>query len=227
MADFLEVIVTSVEEAVEAEAGGANRLELVRNLEEGGLTPYPHIVREVLEAVRIPVRVMLRHTPDMLLHEGRDAAVLETAAAEVAQLPINGFVLGFLKDRSIDREAMTSLLPATGGRPITFHRAFDELADPLRALDELKEFGQIDRILTAGGSGDWSERKCRLLDWQTRASPEIILLVGAGLDGPVLKDLAATRALREVHVGRAARLPQEVSGAVDRHTVQTLKSFLK
>jgi len=65
MARFLEVIVTSIEDAVEAEAGGADRLELVRALEVGGLTPELDLIRTVLQTVKIPVRVMLRETPSM------------------------------------------------------------------------------------------------------------------------------------------------------------------
>ncbi len=185
------------------------------------------MVREVLDAVRIPVRTMLRHTPDMLLHEGRDAAVLETAAAEIRELPIDGFVAGFLNGVSIDLEAMRRIVSAAAGRPITFHRAFDELEDPVRGIEQLKKLGSIDRILTVGGNGSWPERKRRLLHWQALAAPEILLLVGAGIDEPILNDLASTSELREVHVGRAARLPREVSGAVERQTVRSLKSLLK
>jgi copper homeostasis protein CutC len=68
MAKTLEVIVTTVDEAIEAEAGGADRLELVRALDVGGLTPEISIARGVLAAVRIPVRVMVRE--EAHLHRG-------------------------------------------------------------------------------------------------------------------------------------------------------------
>ncbi|HEX4165027.1 MAG TPA: copper homeostasis protein CutC [Bryobacteraceae bacterium] len=227
MAKYLEVIVTSVKEAIEAEAGGANRLELVRNLEVGGLTPHLRVIRAVLESVDIPVRVMLRESADMALHNGHDLHLLRGAAKEAAQLPIDGFVMGFLQGDSIDREAMANVLSATDGHRVTFHRAFDELPDPASAIPELKRLGQIDRILTVGGTGDWLARKERLVAWQAIASPEITLLVGAGIEETVLTDLAATPQLQEVHVGRAARVPHLVTGTVERSTVGAIASRLR
>lgn len=64
---MLEVIVCSVADALAAEAGGADRLELVRDLEVGGLTPPLELIQDVLRAVRIPVRVMLREQEDFFV----------------------------------------------------------------------------------------------------------------------------------------------------------------
>ncbi len=231
MAKFLEVIVTSVEEAIEAEMGGANRLELVRDLDLGGLTPSLEVVRLVLQAVRIPVRIMLRQSPNMRLEGAGDLHLLQNIAADASQAGVDGFVLGFLRETSqgktLDWSAIEAVLLATRRLPVTFHRAFDDVTDPLSALLELKRCSHFDRILTVGAGGSWPERKTQLLEWQRLASPEIKLLVGAGLDARVFEDLAATDELQEVHVGRAARCPQSVSGAVKRTSVELLASMLR
>ncbi|MDQ2843734.1 MAG: hypothetical protein M3Y72_22370 [Acidobacteriota bacterium] len=226
MAELLEVIVTSLEEAIDAEAGGADRLELVRDLAVGGLTPRIEAVEAVLDSVALPVRIMLREEPTMAIQSAGELEILQGLAERFSKLPIDGLVMGYLRDGAIDMPTMAGILAAAPQSHVTFHRAFDELKDPLASVDELKRFPQIDRILTAGGIGDWHERKQRLLQWQRAAKPSITILVGAGICPAVLQDLRNTPELHEIHVGRSARLPQSVSGRVRREAVRALKSVL-
>jgi copper homeostasis protein len=220
---ILEVIVTSREEAIEAEAGGANRLELVRSPGQGGLTPRLELVRQVVEIVSIPVRVMLRENPSLSLANSSEMTILQSLAAELASLPIDGLVLGFVRGDEIDTTSTQALLGAAPGCRVTFHRAFEQALDPLAAIRGLKKIPQIDRILTSGGAGSWPRRKSRLLEWQRAAAPEIKILVGAGLSSTVMADVLADPDLHEVHVGRAARIPHEYSGTVSRQQVARLR----
>ncbi len=227
MAKILEVIVTSVQEAKEAEAGGADRLELVRDLGVGGLTPASETVAAVLKAIRIPVRVMLRHSASMSAGGPGEVQALRTRAEHLSRFPIDGLVFGFIADGRVDEQTMAELASAAPHCRITFHRAFDELDDPLKAIQVLKQFPQIDRILTIGGTGAWEERMPRLIKWQRAASPGLKILAGAGLCRSVLLDLAKIPEIEEVHVGRAARVPQTVSGGVNQAAVRCLKSALQ
>ena len=96
---LLEVIVSSVEDALEAERGGAGRLEIVRNLELGGLTPSFETVQEICQRVALPVRVMLRCSESHI--PGPDEVeVLTRQAEELPALGVDGLVLGFLPGRS-------------------------------------------------------------------------------------------------------------------------------
>jgi copper homeostasis protein len=156
---ILEVIVTSCEEAVAAEAGGANRLELLRSLEDGGLTPPLNLVRQVVEAVSVPVRVMLRANPSMTVANRSEMRLLESQAEALGHLPIDGMVLGFVDGGSIDLASTGALLARAPRVPVTFHRAFEYCADPLAAIEILKKLPQIDRILATGGAGEWPERR--------------------------------------------------------------------
>jgi copper homeostasis protein len=226
MPKLLEVIVTSLEEALEAEAGGADRLELVRALDLGGLTPPIETVKAITEAVRIPVRVMLRENPTLWLSSAQEVQTLRMHAKFFSELKIAGFVLGFVREERIDTGALRTILADIRPLPVTFHRAFDEVADPLAAIEQLKEIAQLDRILTSGGDGEWEQRRGRLLAWQAAASPAIELLVGAGVCDSALSELRDCPPLREVHVGRAARNPRTVEGSVDRIAVQKVKNAL-
>ena len=221
------MIVTSLQEAIEAELGGADRLELVCSLESGGLTPAFALVREVIERVSIPVRVMLRENASMSVEDPAELKTLRCRARTLADLPIDGLVLGFLKAGALDLTATKELLSLAPKCRATFHRAFDHLRDPLRALHELKQLPQIDRVLTSGGEGSWMEREMRLLEWQRAAAPQIKIIVATGLCPASLAGTNKELATIEVHVGRAARIPQVTSGTVCRSQVASLKRLLE
>ncbi|MFZ0592584.1 MAG: copper homeostasis protein CutC [Bryobacteraceae bacterium] len=219
---LLEVIVTSVEEAREAEDGGANRLELVRDLEAEGLTPPLPLVEEVIAAVSVPVRVMLRETTSFSISTERERRSLTEAARAFSQLPVNGLVLGFLKGGIIDSCALDHLLSATD-KPVTFHRAIECVPDPIVALETLKAFAQVDRVLLNGGNGSWADRRRRLERLQESARPGILVVVGGGLNEEGLEVLAQSILLREFHAGSAVR---DESGRVRSERVRKLRQLL-
>ncbi len=220
------MIVTSLDEAIEAELGGADRLELVRSLETGGFTPSIELVRKIVETVSIPVRVMLRENASMSIGGQTEIETLQFHASTLADLPINGLVIGFVKDGLMDLGAINEILAAAPNCHATFHRAFDHLPDRVRALQELKQLPQIDRVLTDGGEGSWAERKVRLVEWQRAAAPQIKLVFAAGLCASRVAEASQDLRDVEVHVGRAARIPQVISGTVCRSQVASLKRLL-
>ena len=107
---ILEVIACSVADAIEAERGGAGRLEIVRALDAGGLTPPVSLVREILTAVSIPVRVMLRENAGF--ESGGEAEIegLCRVAREFAALGVDGLVLGFVRGRKLDLAPVLQIL---------------------------------------------------------------------------------------------------------------------
>lgn len=222
MSIFLEVIVTSVAEAIAAEQGGADRLELVRDLEAGGLSPSPSVVKDVVSSVRIPVRVMVRESDSMSLSNSSELDGLRQFMGEISTYPVDGFVLGYLRNREIDRATLDQLLPAANKR-VTFHRAFDEVRDPAEAIEVLKSYPQIDRILTRAGEGQWQARRQHLDYLRLLAAPQIQILFAIGRDTAQLGELRDSAELYEVHVGRAARIAHVNSGPVSARYVAALK----
>jgi copper homeostasis protein len=221
----LEVIVTSAPEAVIAATGGADRLELVRALETGGLTPDCEIVRAVSESVSIPVRVMLRGNSSMSVSNKEELTAIKNAAAQFQQFDIDGLVMGWVVEAGqVDIASLEAVLARAPKCKVTFHRAFEHLADPFEGLKVLKRFEQIDRILTGGGAGSWEERKSRLREWSKAAAPEIGILVGGGLSESEVVELMGDAEFPEVHVGRAARIPPENAGVLDAGKIAALKS---
>jgi copper homeostasis protein len=221
--NLLEVIVTCAEEAKQAEQGGADRLEAVRDLEHEGLTPPVHVLKEILDAVSLPVRVMLRETPNFAINGTGELNILRTQAARISQMPIDGFVLGFLNGGVIDARSLGLMLDATGNHPVTFHRAIEDVADQAAAIDELKAFPQIDRVLANGGPGPWTAKLTALECLQKQAAPHIKVIAGGGLDEHALRLLSQSPLLNEFHVGRAAR---NEHGAVVSTRVAALRRIL-
>jgi copper homeostasis protein len=226
MSILLEVIVTSLEEAQEAEAGGADRVELLSSPEHAGLTPPLALVESVLEAVSIPVRVMLRPRSSMTIGNAGEIIELRETAARFARLPIDGLVAGYIRKGLIDEPVMQQILAAAPNTRFTFHRAFDRIHEQSRAIDVLKGLAQIDRVLASAGSGEWGSRVEALAALQSAAAPQIGIIYAVGRDVSRIADLRRLKGDTEVHVGRAARYPPTRAGAVSRVRVAALKRAL-
>jgi copper homeostasis protein len=218
---LLEVIACSVRDAIEAQEGGAGRLELVRELGRGGLTPQLDLVAEVVERVTIPIRVMIREADGYAAGTAHAVERLARLANRVASLGVDGVVVGFLDRGGIDVAAMQAVLAAAAPVRVTFHHAFDELPDPIGALQALRRWPAIDRVLTSGGVGDWNQKAARLREWTDAAQPDMRILAGGGIDLKALRILARA-GLPEAHTARAARVPPTVDGAVSSHKVAAL-----
>ena len=217
---LLEVIVCSVRDAMEAERGGAGRLELVRDLHRGGMTPPVELVEAVLSTVSIPVRAMIREADGFAAGDARQVDHLAGLARRIASCGVDGVVCGFLRDGRIDIAAMDAVVTASGSTRLTFHHAFDALPNPAAAFQGLQRWPSMDRVLTSGGAGDWKHKAERLREW-AGISSSIGILPGGGIDLAALRVLSAA-GLREAHVGRAAREPATLDGAVTSSKVAEL-----
>jgi copper homeostasis protein len=231
---ILEVIVCTVEDAIAAERGGANRLEIISHYEAGGLTPSFDLIRKITSAVKIPARVMLRESePFVVADEGEVGRLLDAARA-FARLPIDGLVLGFLKEtpdgKRIDHDLVSRVLARAPNLKATFHRAFEELPDPIGAIGELKRHPQIDCILSSspGSNGKaWAATLDRFVEWELAARPEIRMLLGGGIDRDAVKIFCKLSPIRAFHVGRAARQGKKINDAVCPELVKELAELIE
>ncbi|HKP12290.1 MAG TPA: copper homeostasis protein CutC [Blastocatellia bacterium] len=217
---LLEIIACSVSDAVAAEGGGAHRIELISRFDRGGLTPPLDLVRDVVSRVRIPVRVMLRESEDFNVHDEGERARLAAKAREMAATGVDGLVCGFLRDGDIDHELLSRVLGSATDLRVTFHRAFEQLRDPLAAIRQLKRYAQVDRILTSGTGSTLARRIAQLAACERMARPEIAMLAGGGMDATTVRAIRRQTPIREFHIGRGVRRPATVDGAVDAALVR-------
>ena len=220
---LLEVIVTSVEDAVEAAHGGADRLEIVRDLSCDGLTPSIDLVRRIQSAVPLPLRVMVRESDGFGCKSDDERRALVSFAAAFNALGVDGIVVGWIRDGRIDEGTLACVLDAAPAVRATFHRAFDSLADSETALRTLGRHERIDRVLTGGGAGSWVSRCTTLQQYARWAGPGLTLLLGGGVDEAAIRVLSTCSTVTEFHVGRAARAGHTVEGSVTAAAVRVLR----
>lgn len=220
---LLEVIVTSLQDAQEAQAGGADRLEIVRDLEVGGLTPPLELVKEIVLKVATPARVMVRENAGFTVSGKPELDRMRQTMAALAELPIDGVVLGFLDRGRLDLPTTGQLLREAPAVRATFHRAFEETEAPFEDLAALEGLQQVDRILTSGGPGDWKEKAAKLAALQ-QACTRITILAGGGMTLEGVRYLREHTSLREFHIGAAARVPATLSGAVSAKQVEWFRA---
>lgn len=219
----LEVIATSAEDAVAAERGGADRLEVCRDLEVGGLTPAAETVAQIWAATALPLRVMLRANGGF----GTDAAELADlcrVAAELRAVGAAAFVFGFLTpDGALDLAALGTLAAAVAPCPWTLHRAFDHAADPAAAWAAAAILPGLDLVLTGGGPAGFPrgiEALRARASWQ---SASVHWLAGGGLRAEHIPALRAA-GITQFHAGRAARLEGRWDRPVDTAAVRRLRA---
>lgn len=204
---LLEISVQTVEAALAAERGGANRIELCENLEVGGTTPGVHLMRAVRGQVRLPIFAMIRPREGDFVYMNGEFAEMKSAIRIAKESRMDGVVLGVLKkDRRVDVERTRELVELARPLPTTYHRAFDESADLREALEDVIQTGAA-RILTSGGAAGALEGAAMLAELVGLARGRIIMVPGAGINASnVLQIVRQTRA-HEFHSGLSTALP--------------------
>ncbi|HEY9369009.1 copper homeostasis protein CutC [Streptomyces sp.] len=219
----LEVIALDEEDAVAAQAGGADRLELVTDMAADGLTPSKERFAAVRAAVDIPLRVMLRLRDGFAAGGPREIDALVGRAEELREAGAEEFVLGFLtEDGQPDLVTVERLLTVIDGCRWTFHRAIDRAADRDGARKLLADLPGLDTYLTAGApTGVDDGLRTLVAEASHTGEPgyEPQILVGGGLRLDHLPTLR-TATLTAFHIGGAAR-PRGWTAPVSTEAVRT------
>ncbi|GGN61047.1 copper homeostasis protein CutC [Streptomyces albiflavescens] len=201
----LEVIALDVEDAVAAQAGGADRLELVTDMAADGLTPPVETFAAIRAAVDISLRVMLRLADGFA---AGDIDALVRVAGEMRTAGADEFVLGFLDEHGgADLAAVERLVAELDGCRWTFHRAIDRAADRDALRKQLADLPGLDAYLTAGSAAGVDDGIPTLLAEAARGDEpgyEPRIMVGGGLRLDHVQRLRAT-GIDAFHIGGAAR----------------------
>jgi len=204
---LLEITVESLDTALAAERGGADRVELCSELTHGGVTPSVATLRKVHEELEIPVFAIIRPRKGNFVYTDAEFSAMLRAVATARDLSLDGVALGILReDNSVDIDRTRELVDAARPMDVTFHRAFDLTPDLLLALDDVILTG-ASRILTSGGANDAPEGSAILRKLVANAGDRITVMPGAGLHSANIAQIAAETRAREFHSGLGTVLP--------------------
>jgi len=206
-APLIELCVEGIDNAITAAEAGADRIELCAALIEGGITPSLATIRATVQAVRVPVMVMVRPRGGDFLYSPREFETMAADIAAIRETGAHGVVFGCLTpDGAIDEPRTKTLVEAAGPLATTVHRAFDMVADPHEALEALIRCG-VRRVLTSGLRPRGIDGAPLLAKLVHQAAGPIIILGCGDLDEATIAQVRRQANLQELHFAAPAILP--------------------
>lgn len=203
----LEICVDSVESAIAAAKGGAQRVELCSALSEGGITPSAGLISEVRAAIDIRLFVIIRPRGGNFVYSDHELSVMRRDIRDAQVRGVDGVVLGVLtSERAVDISRTRELVVLARPLQVTFHRAFDACHDFDRALEDVIASG-ADRILTSGGKSDAVKGMNALAALQQKAGNRIRIMAGGGVRLANVRNVALRTGIREMHTSLSTQIP--------------------
>jgi copper homeostasis protein len=195
----IEICCGSIQSAANAKTGGAVRIELCQGLVEGGTTPSPATIRYAVKELGLRVFVLVRPRGGDFCYNELEIKTMEEDVKFCKEAGVAGIVVGFLHpDGSIDTELTRRFVKLASPLPVTFHRAFDECADPLKALEQIIDCGCA-RILTSGCQSTAVEGAELLQQLVKQADGRITILAGSGITPENAAALKQKTGVPEIH----------------------------
>lgn len=186
----LEVCANSVESAINAQKGGANRIELCENIYVGGTTPSFGCIAETLNQLTIPVHVLIRPRPGDFVYSDMEFHQMLNDIEICKKMGAKGIVSGILNaNGTLDKERTTELVWAAKPLSFTFHRAFDIMPEPLKAFEDIMGCG-CNFLLTSGQKSKAIDGAELIRQLIAIGGSKITLIAGGGINHNKILELA-------------------------------------
>jgi copper homeostasis protein len=176
-----EIACFDYESAVLAEKAGADRIELCRDKNAGGITPSHEVIAEAKSNIRIPVNVIIRPRGGDFCYNNSEFEIMKDDISYCRSVGINGVVFGILlPGYGIDEERNKLLVELAKPMQTTFHRAFDHTIEQEKSLEKIIECG-FNRILTSGSKTNAVEGALWISKLINIAGEKVIVMPGGGI----------------------------------------------
>ncbi|UJH68401.1 copper homeostasis protein CutC [Allomuricauda sp. SCSIO 65647] len=221
---LIEVCANSLQSAINAEAAGADRIELCSELGVGGITPSYGLIKKVKEKVRIPVHVLVRPRSGHFTYTKTEFEVMGQDIEFCKELGVEGIVSGVLnKDFSVDVQRTKELVDLARPLKFVFHRAFDWVSNPEEAIKQLEATG-VDTVLSSGQEATADKGLKKLRSWQG-STKNMTLMAGGGIHPDNAKKFKVA-GLRALHLsgssfGEAISIKDKISMNSQKHLNET------
>ncbi|HXB39251.1 MAG TPA: copper homeostasis protein CutC [Bacteroidia bacterium] len=220
---ILEVACFSFEDTLIAIEAGADRIELCKNRSAGGLTPAKGAVKDACFLLKVPVYLMIRPRAKNFCYTDQEVEIMKKKIREFKKLNCAGFVFGILNEKKqVDREKCEELVKLAAPKPCTFHRAFDEVPDWEKALEDVIACG-FTRILTSGGPVGAHANTDTLQKLVKKAGQRIKIMPGGGIRSTNVQEIIKKTKCNEIHTG--ARHPKR--HGIDMKEIEAIKALIK
>lgn len=195
----IEICANSVASCLEAQKGGAYRVELCAGIPEGGTTPSYGEIAVARELLNIKLNIIIRPRGGDFLYSDVEHKTMLHDIEMAKKLGVDGVVIGCLKaDGTIDMERNRELIAAAEGMSVTFHRAFDMCKNPFESLEQIIALG-CDTLLTSGQQPTAIEGISLLSQLVEKAGDRIIIMPGSGVNENNIAILADETKAKEFH----------------------------
>ncbi len=203
----VEICANSFQSAINAQLGGADRIELCVNLEAGGTTPDAATIQmstntlgQSLNGKKTEVFVLIRPRSGNFCYSPLELGQMRRNILFCKECKVDGIVIGVLtKEGKVDVKACANLVRIAHPMRLTFHRAFDRIENKSEALEQIIELG-FERILTSGGAATAWEGKNVIAQLIEIADARISIMPGAGVNSDNVKAIVDFTGAKEIHL---------------------------
>ncbi len=220
---LLEICANSYQSALNAQKAGTHRIELCSELSIGGITPSYELLNKVMKDIHIPVYVLIRPRGGDFSYSNEEFEIMKENILICKELGCKGIVSGVLHtDNRIDIKRTQELIALSKPLSFTFHRAFDEVPEPIIAIRELMSMG-VDRLLTSGQKNTAIEGLDLIVELQEIAKNELIVMPGSGINDQNCKTFKIA-GFEEIHASASKKIKKHIS-SYSGETFETVSDF--
>jgi copper homeostasis protein len=195
----LEICVDSVESAIAADRGGAQRVELCTDLLEGGVTPSAGMIATVRRNIACGLFVMIRPRGGDFCYSALEFELMQEDIRQAKRLGADGIVLGLLDEKGhVDVPRTRELVDLAGPVPVTFHRAIDMTPNPSLAIEDAIAAGAT-RVLTSGGAPQVRLGLREMARMVKTANGRVAIMAAGGITAETIAVVAKATGATEFH----------------------------
>lgn len=176
----IEACVESLDEVISAEQNGANRIELCSRLDLDGLSPAKELIKSTVDALRIPVKVMVRPRGGNYLYSDQEIEIMKEEILFCKNHKVKGIVIGIANgDGHLNIQEISRFASLAHPLKVTVHKAIDECIDPVFEVEQLLKINNVTAVLTSGKAKTAIEGK-DLIKKMIRVTAGKITIIAAG-----------------------------------------------
>jgi copper homeostasis protein len=200
----IEVCAFNLESCINAEKGGAGRIELCGNPTEGGTTPAPGVLIQARNLVNIKLYPIIRPRGGYYFYSADEIESIHQDILFCKNIGCDGISIGAQKiDGRLDLDLCKRFVEWAYPMKASLNKAFDLSPDLQESLEVAIDSG-FERVLTSGAKKAAIDALDILGALMKQAGERIIIMPGCGLRSYNVAEIAKATNAREYH--SAARI---------------------